>query len=118
MDIKRELEAKRRALRAKIATAMSHTRTNDGGREITKDPQGAANLTHDDELQLSLVESLVAELKRVDRALEDVAAGRYGICRDCGEDIAPARLKVLPFAIYCVGCQSKLETAGPRRLAA
>ncbi len=117
MDIRHELEAKRTALLAKIATAMHHTRTNDGGREITKDPQGAANLTHDDELQLSIIESLVAELKRVDKALEDVAAGRYGICRDCGEDIAPARLKVLPFAIYCVQCQSKLE-AGPRRLAA
>ena len=47
--------------------------------------------------------------------LEDIEAGRYGVCRECGEAIAEARLKVLPFATRCVACQASLE--GARRAA-
>jgi DnaK suppressor protein len=43
------------------------------------------------------------------RALEDINAGRYGICRECGEPIAKARLKVMPFATRCVACQARQE---------
>ena len=45
-------------------------------------------------------------------ALEDIKAGRYGICRECGEAIAKARLKVMPFATRCVACQARLEGLG------
>jgi phage/conjugal plasmid C-4 type zinc finger TraR family protein len=31
------------------------------------------------------------------------------VCRDCGEEIEPARLKALPFAVRCLGCQTKTE---------
>jgi DnaK suppressor protein len=31
------------------------------------------------------------------------------VCRDCGEEIEPARLKALPFAIRCLECQIKKE---------
>ena len=44
-------------------------------------------------------------LKEIDRALERVARGNYGVCESCGEDISPARLKALPWARYCVQCQ-------------
>ncbi|MGH9407399.1 MAG: TraR/DksA family transcriptional regulator [Terriglobia bacterium] len=44
-------------------------------------------------------------LKEIDRALERVAVGRYGVCEGCSEEIAPARLKAIPWARYCVRCQ-------------
>jgi DnaK suppressor protein len=44
-------------------------------------------------------------LKEIDRALERVARGEYGVCESCGEDISPARLKAIPWARYCVSCQ-------------
>lgn len=44
-------------------------------------------------------------LKEIDRALERVAGGSYGVCEGCGEDIAPARLKAIPWARFCVRCQ-------------
>ena len=49
------------------------------------------------------------ELKEVTQALEAIEAGRYGTCRDCGGAIAPARLKVMPFATRCVACQAQAE---------
>jgi len=33
-------------------------------------------------------------------------------CRDCGERIETARLKALPYADRCVGCQTKREREG------
>jgi len=31
------------------------------------------------------------------------------VCRDCGEEIEPVRLKALPFAVRCLDCQTKKE---------
>ena len=44
-------------------------------------------------------------LKEIDRALERVAGGHYGVCEGCSEEIAPPRLKAIPWARYCVRCQ-------------
>ncbi len=44
-------------------------------------------------------------LQEIDRALERVARGSYGVCESCGEEISQARLKAIPWARYCVHCQ-------------
>jgi DnaK suppressor protein len=48
-------------------------------------------------------------LRKIDEALRKVNEGTYGICEDCGEEISEERLKILPFAIYCIDCQEKRE---------
>lgn len=48
-------------------------------------------------------------LLRIDEALRKLEEGTYGKCEDCGEEISEKRLKVLPFAIYCIDCQEKRE---------
>ena len=48
-------------------------------------------------------------LLKIDEALRKLNEGTYGICEECGEAINEARLKVMPFAIYCIDCQDKLE---------
>jgi DnaK suppressor protein len=48
-------------------------------------------------------------LLKIDTALRKIDEGTYGKCEDCGEDISMERLKVLPFAIYCVDCQERRE---------
>lgn len=113
--IKRRLERTRYALTNAIASGMTESRERPERREVVKDPYGAASLTHDDEVAVAMVEQRARELEEIDRALEDIEAGRYGICRECGEPIAPARLKVLPFATRCVSCQAEHE--GARRAA-
>jgi DnaK suppressor protein len=113
--IRRDLESKHRALRGAIQSSMGSHRELDHGREVLKDPFGSASLTHDDEIAATVVERRARELAEVARALEAVEAGRYGVCRDCDDAIAPARLRALPFATRCVACQSRLE--GSRRAA-
>jgi DnaK suppressor protein len=48
-------------------------------------------------------------LLKIDAALRKIDEGTYGKCEDCGEDISLERLKILPFAIYCVDCQERRE---------
>ncbi|MFD2167384.1 TraR/DksA family transcriptional regulator [Thalassotalea euphylliae] len=44
------------------------------------------------------------ELLQVKRALERVHKDEYGACTKCGESIAAARLKTLPYTDFCVKC--------------
>jgi DnaK suppressor protein len=48
-------------------------------------------------------------LLKIDEVLRKLAEGTYGKCEDCGEDISEERLKLIPFAIYCVDCKEKRE---------
>ena len=48
-------------------------------------------------------------LLKINEALRKLDEDTYGICENCGEAINEGRLKVIPFAIYCVECQEKLE---------
>ena len=107
--VKSDLERKRSALTGAIQSSMGSTRETDPGREVLKDPYWSASLTHDDEIAAAVVDRRARELEEVNRALEDLDAGRYGICRDCGGTIAAARLRVMPSATRCVACQAKME---------
>ncbi len=48
-------------------------------------------------------------LNKIDESLRKLREGTYGICEDCGSEISEERLKVIPFAIYCVDCMEKRE---------
>ena len=41
---------------------------------------------------------------RILRALEKLDEGTYGICDNCGQPIAPARLRFAPDSTLCVTC--------------
>lgn len=106
-SIKHDLEEQRSALNRSIKSLG--TRDADQGREIVKDPYGAASMAHDDEVAATMADHRSRRLREVTAALEDINAGRYGICRECEEPIAKARLKVMPFATRCVRCQQQHE---------
>jgi RNA polymerase-binding protein DksA len=107
-SIKKNLEEQRSALTDSIK-ALGSERSTDHAREIVKDPYGAASITHDDEVSCAVADHRARQLAEVTAALDDINAGRYGICRECGEAIAKARLKVMPFATRCVACQARVE---------
>jgi len=71
------------------------------------DEMDVARSLTDVETNASLVERAEERLKAIDDAILRLDRGRYGICEQCENDIAVERLKVLPFAIYCVDCQQE-----------
>ncbi len=48
-------------------------------------------------------------MRRIERSLQDMEAGAYGLCEECGEEISLPRLKARPTARYCIDCKTKLE---------
>ena len=49
---------------------------------------------------------LIAKIKKRLQAIDE---GSYGICDDCEEPIALARLKARPVTSYCIDCKTKQE---------
>jgi DnaK suppressor protein len=47
--------------------------------------------------------------KKIDDALERIAAGRFGECDGCGDDIELKRLEARPTATLCVHCKEESE---------
>ena len=43
-------------------------------------------------------------LKAVNGALDQIDAGTYGQCRDCGQEISIERLEAEPWTRYCILC--------------
>ncbi|MDR2991672.1 MAG: TraR/DksA family transcriptional regulator [Burkholderiaceae bacterium] len=54
------------------------------------------------------------EIARIDRALESMSRGNYGICTACDEPIAFARMKAEPMTEHCVACKSDWEKKHPQ----
>jgi DnaK suppressor protein len=68
----------------------------------------------DFELSTSLADIAAARRSAIEDALQRVEQGGYGLCEDCGEEIAPARLHAIPTAVLCVDCQSAREAQSKR----
>jgi len=61
---------------------------------------------------VSLQRNEASLLEQVERALQKFERGTYGICEACGVPIDRARLKALPYALYCLKCKTRLEREG------
>jgi len=58
-------------------------------------------------------ESVLA--RRVRSAIERLNDGSYGICLHCEEEIAPKRLKAIPWAELCIQCQETADRSAIRK---
>jgi DnaK suppressor protein len=61
-------------------------------------------------IQLKLKQTDAKILQAIEEALGRIEKGAYGICRDCGEPIPPARLNAIPWTRVCVACKEKQNT--------
>ena len=50
-------------------------------------------------------------LVKIDRALEKITEGTFGICENCGEKIGVKRLEARPVAELCIDCKTEQERA-------
>ena len=58
-------------------------------------------------IALKLKQTDAKILRAIEEALSRIEKGTYGICRDCGEPIAEARLNAIPWARVCITCKEK-----------
>ncbi len=60
-------------------------------------------------LTLRLNDRERAILPKIEKALQKIEAGEYGVCEDCGGEIGVGRLEVRPFASLCIKCKEEEE---------
>jgi len=68
-----------------------------------------ANTEVERELSYNLSAKEKQELMEINYVLKKIDDGTYGICEDCGAKIPIERLKIKPFAKYCIKCEEKKE---------
>ncbi len=61
-------------------------------------------------IALKLKQTDAKILQAIEEALKRIDAGNYGVCRDCGELIAPARLNAIPWTRVCISCKEKQKS--------
>ncbi len=58
-------------------------------------------------IQLKLKQTDAKILQAIEEALYRMEKGTYGICRDCGDPIAAARLEAIPWTRVSISCKQK-----------
>ena len=77
--------------------------------ERIPDPLDWAIADRDREMSLRILKREKELISSVESALQKVDEGTYGICEECEEEIALARLKARPVTTLCIVCQKKQE---------
>jgi YteA family regulatory protein len=49
-------------------------------------------------------------LSKIDESLQSLDQGKYGVCKKCGIEISKERLDFLPYAQYCIKCQTVISS--------
>ena len=106
-----------RKLRKELATTLTRLRLADvqPGDATSLSGQSSADFfdsaqaAEQRELGQLTATRLVDRARRLRTALVRAERGEYGICEECGEDIAGRRLAALPDVVTCLGCQEQRE---------
>lgn len=82
-----------------------------GQATVELDQQAVGRLSRMDALQVQAMARATGARRQTERsrlraALARIAAGEFGVCEECGDDIAPGRLRLDPAATRCIGCAS------------
>jgi RNA polymerase-binding transcription factor DksA len=111
---RRDLIAHRDRLRAEMSGLGSEAlrRAEEVSGNLSHTPLHLADLgtdTSEQAVALALLEREGLTLEEVSAALDRLEDGTFGRCAGCRQEIASERLRVLPYARYCVGCARELE---------
>jgi DnaK suppressor protein len=107
--VREVLERTRDELRAELATLTAAPRDPMGAVSFGKRVGEGTSQAVERIAQVDAAKRLDAKLRDVERALEKLDEGTYGVCDVCGSSIAAERLEAIPWAVRCID-----HAAGPR----
>ena len=113
-ELKRMLEERRRELMQEVQGRIRDVRA-DGSKDREVFDQGeSSEVDIQEDIEFALIQMKSETLNKINEALRRLEEGTYGNCFECGEEIAEARLRALPFAVRCKDCEEARETAEQR----
>lgn len=77
--------------------------------EVYADPADRATAESDRAFTLRLRDRERKLIKKIQKAIDRIDDGEFGLCQECGDDISIARLKARPMTTLCINCKSKQE---------
>jgi DnaK suppressor protein len=77
--------------------------------ERTPDVLDDIELSVERDLTILSLDKGFAQLRHVTAALDRIAAGTYGCCLRCDEEVNMKRLTAMPHASFCIKCQEVAE---------
>jgi DnaK suppressor protein len=60
-------------------------------------------------VRLALKQTDAKLLRAIEEAIHRIESGVYGICMECENEIAPARLEAVPWTRVCIDCKAKQQ---------
>ena len=113
-ELRTMLEERRRELLSEVQGKIRDVRA-DGNKEREVLDQGeSSEVDIQEDIEFALIQMKSETLNKINEALRRLEEGTYGNCFECGDEIAQARLRALPFAVRCKDCEQARETAEQR----
>jgi DnaK suppressor protein len=113
-ELRKMLEDRRRELLHSVNEKIRDARAEGNKERDVLDPGESSEADIQEDIEFALIQMKSETLAKVDAALRRLEEGTYGDCFECGEEIAEARLRALPFAARCKDCEEARETAERR----
>jgi len=109
-EIKKQLLEERQALLKEVYASYETCR--ELGQDGVPDIGDMSSVTYSRDVLFNLSETQKQRIFDIDAAIERIETNEYGICMECGEEIAPRRMEVRPFSRYCIECKTDIERFG------
>ena len=113
-ELKKMLQDRRRELLHEVQGRIRDARTDITKERQVLDQGESSEVDVQEGIEFALIQMKAETLNQVDVALRRLNERTYGVCFECGDEIAERRLKALPFAVRCKDCEEAHETAEQR----
>ncbi len=112
-ELRRILEERRLEIIGEVQHRVRDVRNEDAAisRRGVRDEAESSEAEIQDDIEFALLQMKSETLKQIRKALARLEEGSCGYCYECGEEIAEQRLRALPFAVRCKGCEKVREAA-------
>lgn len=111
-NLVRQLEERHAALLEEVRAALETSENLQYVELLDRAPADLGDQSVADalaDLNLTFVDRHIRELRDIEAAKARIGDRSYGKCVDCGDDIAPERLRAWPTAKRCHACQQQRE---------
>ncbi|MBM4309893.1 MAG: RNA polymerase-binding protein DksA [Deltaproteobacteria bacterium] len=100
------LEQRRAALENGAADTVVEMTDDD---ETFPDPNDRATLESDRNFTLRIRDRERKLISKIDKAMQRIEDGSFGICEECGCEISTRRLEARPVTTLCIECKEEQE---------
>lgn len=106
---KEQLEQLKKQMTHFVRETSQEVRANDETKGYSQHQADEGTDDFDRTISLNLTDEEGKVLKQIERALEKIDEGTYGVCDVSGEDIPLKRLEAIPYATMTVKAQEEYE---------